>query len=426
MRRASFRFISALLSILGLARLVCADPAIPGNILNPKSAVEAWNVIRLATENVDRLLEEDRVAEVPVQISYCSPALRALPGVVPDSEAIGKVQAEIARAFVSVNAIAGAAQQNNPQGVRSALASMRQHLDAIAGYFDATVVRADVFVCPMHPDFLSENPKTPCAKCGMPLLARRIPYSFLYTKPGAPTVRMSASASAPLEAGRKVDVTIRLEKADGSPVLPGDLLPMHTRPIHLLIEEPALGDYHREHPAPTQTPGEYAFSFTPAKTAPYRMWADIVPAATGVEEMPRVDLPSPGKGGAIETTANRFTATAGGYRFDLAFTTGEPDSVKAGRARSMTITVADAAGKPVAALEPVMNAFAHLVGFYDDFETVVHLHPTGGDVLDAGQRGGPVLGFVFFPPRPGFVRLYCQVSIGGQMLFAPFSVNVAP
>ena len=77
-------------------------------------------------------------------------------------------------------------------------------------------------------------------------------------------------------------------------------------------------------------------------------------------------------------------------------------------------------------LEPVMAAFAHLVGFYEDGHTVVHLHPVGPEITDANLRGGPDLEFKFYPPKPGFIKLFCQVQVGGKAVFAPFGVNVAP
>lgn len=411
---------------LSLGSTVRSDPVIPGNILDPKSAAEAWNVIRLVTKNVDILLGENRLPEIPVQISYCSPALRTLPRMVATPEAIAHMQAEAARAFTSVKAIAIGAQQGNPVGTKNALASLRTVLEGMARHFDPHIVAADIFLCPMHSDFLSENPKTSCAKCGMNLLARRIPYSFIYTKPGEPSIQMTAVASAPIAAGKKIEVKVRMKKSDKSPVLHDDLLVMHTQPIHLLIEEPGLGDYHHEHPVPTKTPGEYVFSFTPRKTTPYRIWADIVPASTGVQELPFADLPSGGKSAAIEDTANRFTSSAGGYVFTLAFNDGNHLPTKARQVRYIGITATDADGKPVTVLEPVMNAFAHLVGFYDDYRTVVHLHPAGGDVLNPDLRGGPRLGFILYAPQAGFIRLYCQVKIGGKMLFAPFNLNVEP
>lgn len=413
-------------AVLALAAVARPDAMVPGNILDPKTPAEAWNVIRLATKNVDQLLTENRLTEIPVQISYCSPALRAFSRMVATPEALAQVDAQTKRAFVSVNAIALAAMAKNPGGVQSALASLRRTLEGVARHFDPKAVGADIFFCPLHSDFLSENPRVPCPKCGMELLTRRIPYSFIYMKPGEPTMSLTAIASAPVEAGKKIEVKVRLAKVDKSPVVPADLLVIHTERIHLLIEEPALGDYHRVHPTATATPGEYAFSFTPRKTAPYRIWADLVPVATGVQELPFADLPSGGAAGALERTEDQLTTTAGGYRCTLSFSDGKLLPTKAREARSMSLTITDAAGQPVATLEPVMNAFAHLVGFYDDYRTVVHLHPTGGEVLDQNRRGGPTLGFMLFAPKPGFLRLYCQVSIGSRMLFAPFGLNVQP
>lgn len=403
-----------------------ADPIIPGNVLDPKTAAEAWNVIRLASTNVERLLHEGRLAEIAVQISYCSPALRVLPQMAGSAEDLKKMAPLSERALMLVNSLAKAAKDNNPGGAEAVYDNLRQVLDGMAKQFDPKVVKSDIFFCPMHPDFIAGAAATPCDKCGMHLLTRRIPYSFIYMKPGEPTLRLTAQASGPVEAGKKLEVKIQLSKADRSPATYDDLMVMHTQPIHLLIEEPGLGDYHHEHPVETEVPGEYSFSFTPQRSAPYRIWADLVPVATGVQELPFTDLPSKGTAGPVTDRADKFTAKVQGLSFVLTLGGGNGEPLKANQARRMDIMVTDAAGKPVTQLEPVMNAFAHLVGFYDDYHTVVHLHPTGGDVTLADARGGPGLSFMFFPPRAGFIRLYCQVSLDGRMIFAPFNVNVAP
>jgi hypothetical protein len=424
MIRPAASALQMLALVMGLVTAsVQADPVIPGNIMNPQSAAEAWNAIRLATANVDRLIQEKRFSEITVQIAYCSPALRAMPRLVTNADAVVKVSEQSARALTQVNTIAKAATDNNPAGTEAAFSNLKLQLDELAKHFDAKTVRAEIFFCPMHPDFSSEGEKTPCAKCGMNLLTRRIPYSFVYMKPGEPTMRMTAKIGAPIEAGKKIEVRIKLAKGDGSPVLHDDLMVMHTQPIHLLIEDPSLGDYHHEHPVVTDTPGEYAFSFTPSKSAPYRIWADLVPVSTGVQELPFTDLPSNGTPAEITDKADRFTSTVEGFTFALTLAQGSSPLV-ANQARRLDIAVSDREGKPVTHLEPVMNAFAHLVGFYDDYKTVVHIHPMGGDVTDDALRGGPALSFMSFPPRAGFIRLYCQVLVDGKMLFAPFNVNV--
>ena len=425
MRSFFFRILALAVCVLivGIAA-ARSDPPASAGILNPKTDAEAWNAIRLATDNVEELISQNRLAEIPVQVSYCSPALRTLARTVADGTAVADVGQQATRAIGWLGYIARAAQEDSGANVKEGYAKLRLLLDDIARSFDPKAVAADIYFCPMHSDVLSEDPKTLCTKCGMYLLKRRLPYSFIYTAPGAQTTRMTATASGPAVAGEPLTVKVRLEKADKSPVLHDDLIVMHTQPIHLLIEEPGLADYHHKHPVPTQVPGEYEFQFTPQKTAPYRIWADIVPVTTGVQELPSADLPSEGKAQAVADTVTRFTYEASGYKFRLILGNGADRPPKAQEARGMTITITDTKDKPLSQLEPVMNAFAHLVGFYDDYKTVVHLHPTGGEVLGSEARGGPSLGFVFFPPKPGFLRLYCQVSIAGRMIFAPFNVNV--
>jgi hypothetical protein len=276
----------------------------------------------------------------------------------------------------------------------------------------------------MHTDFISTEAATPCGKCGMNLLPRRIAYSFIYVPPGEPSMLLTASADGPLTAGRKTEVKVQIKRRDGSPVLLDDLMVMHTQPIHLLIVDPSLEDYHHEHPTPTETPGEYAFSFTPKKSSLYRMWADVVPVATGVQEYPAVELPGTGKADAIGSRSGRYTTTVDGLNFRLTFAEGALPRNQ--QVRAMKIEVSDTNGEPVRRLEPLMNAFAHLVGFYDDYQTVVHIHPEGGDILRDDLRGGPLMSFKFYPPRAGFLRLFCQVVVDGKTIFAPFNVNVAP
>ena len=73
-----------------------------------------------------------------------------------------------------------------------------------------------------------------------------------------------------------------------------------------------------------------------------------------------------------------------------------------------------------------MATFAHLAGFNQDYQTVLHIHPSGAPVLDPAARGGPELKFQIYALRPGFVRLFAQVQIGGRSRFAPFGIQIVP
>lgn len=71
-----------------------------------------------------------------------------------------------------------------------------------------------------------------------------------------------------------------------------------------------------------------------------------------------------------------------------------------------------------------MATFAHIVGFNEDYQTVLHMHPTGAAVLDPQARGGPELKFQIYSLKPGFYRLFGQVQIGGESRFAPFGITI--
>ncbi len=70
-----------------------------------------------------------------------------------------------------------------------------------------------------------------------------------------------------------------------------------------------------------------------------------------------------------------------------------------------------------------MGVFAHFVGFHEDHESIVHIHPQGPDPVPPESRGGPDLEIIFIPLKSGFVRLYAQVQIDGVSKFAPFNLN---
>ncbi|HSU66059.1 MAG TPA: hypothetical protein VLJ39_04275, partial [Tepidisphaeraceae bacterium] len=209
------------------------------------------------------------------------------------------------------------------------------------------------------------------------------------------------------------------------PVTRDDLLVVHTQPIHLLIVDKTLTDYHHEHPRPTGTPGEYEFTFTPKRSGPYRIWADVVPGWSSLQEYLITDVPSEHPGDAIEDRSSTTRCTIDGINYELTwFTNGKP--LRVGEAVWGRVQITGPGGSPFVGLEPIMGTFAHIVGFNEDYKTVLHIHPMGNDPTKPTDRGGPALQFRFYPPAAGYTRLYCQVNIGGESKFPSFGVNVLP
>ena len=234
------------------------------------------------------------------------------------------------------------------------------------------------------------------------------------------SVKLELSPSSPLVAGKTTQVTARLlSVADNKPLTLADLKEAHTRKLHLLVVDPSLTDYHHIHPTAGKNAGEYVFDFMPKKNDSYRVWADVIPVATGEQEYVVADMGTAAKDKAAISKTTIMTSTAEGYTFTLALDT-EP---KAGAAVMGNITVTKD-GKPFTQLEPVMGAFAHVVGFTEDYNSVLHIHPMGKEPTTETERGGPKLEFHIEPEKAGFVKLFAQVRIGGKDVFAPFGLVV--
>ena len=234
------------------------------------------------------------------------------------------------------------------------------------------------------------------------------------------TVKLALEPATPFQAGKTTQVVVKLNAAaDGKPISFDGLKEAHTKKLHLLIVDPSLTDYHHIHPVAGKNAGEFVFDFTPKKNDSYRVWADVIPVATGKQEYVMADMGSAAKEKATINKTTVMTSAVDGYTFTLALD-GEP---KAGSAVMGNITITKD-GKPFNQLEPVMGAFAHVVGFTDDYNSVLHIHPMGKEPTSDTERGGPKLEFHIEPKTAGFVKLFAQVRIDGKDIFAPFGVTV--
>ncbi|KTD17381.1 hypothetical protein [Legionella jordanis] len=203
-----------------------------------------------------------------------------------------------------------------------------------------------------------------------------------------------------------------------------DLKEVHTQRLHLLIIDDSLSDYSHVHPVAIQKPGYYEFSWKPAKPgAHYRLWADVVPVTSNQQEYIVADLTAPATGQPLATIDKHsfYTSAVDGYQFQLSF---DKPRIEAGKAVMGSIKITDRKGQDVKNLEPIMGAFAHIVGFNEDLMSIVHIHPMGKEPNLASERGGPKLEFHLQPERAGFVKLFAQVKIHGKEMFIPFGVRV--
>ena len=271
--------------------------------------------------------------------------------------------------------------------------------------------------CPMHQE-LMETAAGNCPVCGMPLEPIYVTQPQLTE---GPIIGAVIVAGGPLRVGQRADCRIRLFFLDdGQPVRLADLEETHTRKIHLLISDISETDYHHEHPEPAGD-GQYAFGFTPRRPDTYRVWADLQPVRTHVQQYSVADIPS-GTARQARLTENEPEdrhAEIDGYKFDLSF---EKD-IRERETVAGKLRVTDPDGRPCNKLGVVMGAFGHFVAFGDDFATVLHLHPTGPLITDPEARSGPELRFYFRSKKTGLFRLFAQVRIEGKDFFPRFVLH---
>jgi hypothetical protein len=388
----------------------------------PINDSEAWNALQLCAANVDKLVAEEQWSEIPIQLAIMGQSARYFRE---------KTQGEVAEKWteletLGVVAIRAAIEKDGKQ-TKHHYQQYRVQLGELEKLSDPKLVHAAIFSCPMCRGVRELDPKKECFKCGMALVPRVVPASSVYNTPGEPSVVITPNLEAPLKVGQPARATIQLRrKKDGRPVTPDDLLVVHTERIHLLIVDETLTDYHHEHPAPVEPAGTYNFSFTPRKPGKYRVFADIVPRESNVQEYAVCDLPATVEtGGPLDKQGSSTASGAGRLRFQLTWHTGGLP-IRAKQPVNATITVSDENGKLFTQLEPVMGTYSHLVAFHEDHQTVLHIHPVGAEPQKPEDRGGPKFSVRFWAPKPGFYRLYVQVQMDGRQWFAPFALNVDP
>jgi hypothetical protein len=224
-----------------------------------------------------------------------------------------------------------------------------------------------------------------------------------------------------LQQGKEAAFTLTLTDQAGNPLLPDDFLEVHKSKIHLLVVDDSMTDYQHIHPVAGEKAGQYNFSFKPETAHGYMIWIDIT-----LRDNSHYYLKEPVKGTAPCTspcinTTPALSGMAGGLVGNLSF---DPKELVEGEMAMATISLIDGKGAPVKDLQPVMGAFAHIVGFYTVRPGVMHVHPMGEEPKDDNAHGGPDLMFHLSPNQPGAVKLFAQVRRDNRDIFIPFTVII--
>lgn len=238
--------------------------------------------------------------------------------------------------------------------------------------------------------------------------------------PDKPTIKLAVHKIE--DKGDHKLVKIKLSSIkDDKPVTLGDLKEVHTQKIHLLIIDSGLKDYTHIHPQASDEPGVYEFLWQPKTQDNYRIWADLVPLTSGKQEVAMADLIKQKTASTKIDKTLYLDSKVDGLNFKLSF---DPHQLIAGKPAMGKIIVTDDKGNPVKDLQVLMGTFAHIVGFGEDFKSIIHLHPMGVEPTDRAALGGPEIEFHIEPMKTGFIKLFVQVLIKNKEVYAPFGLMV--
>ena len=109
-----------------------------------------------------------------------------------------------------------------------------------------------------------------------------------------------------------------------------------------------------------------------------------------------------------------------GFVFSL---TIEGGVLEAGKVADLAFTIARGDGGEVP-LQPVMDAYAHLVAFDEARSGFAHLHPNEADLAKTPDAKAPRLTFKITIPQRGRYVIWAQVNLGGDETFVAFPVEV--
>lgn len=241
--------------------------------------------------------------------------------------------------------------------------------------------------------------------------------------PQKPTIISEVTATKAFSIDEESSCILHLKDLNLSPVKWDDLEIAHTKRIHLLIIDDSLTDYHHIHPEPGLKPGEFSFKFKPKAGGKYQVWADLLPKGTGLQEYSKTEINVTGTPRPLAETFNDSTSVDG-YQFK--YTLENRSDFKVNEPVILNVRVTKPNGDLANDLEPVMGTYAHGVGFTASHDSVIHVHPMGVEPKTDEERGAGDLKFILVPPKPGWLKFYVQVQLGGVSKFAGFGLQVKP
>ncbi|MGQ0843383.1 MAG: hypothetical protein ACT4QF_04550 [Sporichthyaceae bacterium] len=251
-----------------------------------------------------------------------------------------------------------------------------------------------------------------------------------------------AAVKGPGGAGRAGELSFKIVNPRGD--VQQDFVLELTKLMHVYVVRKDMSSYYHLHPD-KGADGTWRVPLTVARPGPYRVVAEfdaLTPDGEFAARRLGEDLTVPGTYSPVDLaklndgTASSYLGADGDVQ-EVRLADVGPGGARNGEFALAMEGEALAAGKPLAlrfirngqelkAMEPYLDAFAHITGFRKTDLKTVHIHPsTAPPKGDQNARGGPKLELA--APQfsePGEYRLFVQFRVDGAVHTIPINVSV--
>jgi hypothetical protein len=223
------------------------------------------------------------------------------------------------------------------------------------------------------------------------------------------------------QAGQAFTAKLTLFTSTGKPIKWEEIVVSHTERIHLMAVDASLQDYQHLHPRPAGPPGHYLVEILPSRSGTYAVYLDFIPLINSRRTLLETAFSVPGEPTPL-SPGSRLEWEHGDLRFRF-LPKGEEAAFTTGKELDFELQVEHAKGLPTT-FSTVMDAYAHLVAFDADRHGFAHLHPLNPFPEDQ-DPGNPELDFRIAFEKAGYYRVWAQVVVNGEEIYAPFDLQIA-
>jgi 4-hydroxybenzoate polyprenyltransferase len=256
---------------------------------------------------------------------------------------------------------------------------------------------------------------------GLLVLATIISSSPLHAADNTASVRSVARSGTLQNVPYQGSLTLT-DASNPAPISASTLKVTHQHKLHAFVVDSALSDYQHLHPELSEDGTSYRFAFTPNTNNSYSLWTEFTRHGSPVAEQRKEVLPRVANAEALPAQLKVNGEIRSGDII-AEWVHEESQLLQAGKDSIVAVRLRDAAGKPVNNLQPIMGAYAHMVGFNASNTTMLHAHPL--EKVNEGKPSPDTLRFHIAPKVAGMFRIFLQVKRDGQEHYLAFDRMIA-